>query len=236
MSEQSLDEFLAGLAATYNVPDRPIVTKKEKEEPSYVSAAGDVVILPSKAAPKKGVRKAKEVAKPKAAQVLPDNLPKMGIYSAEEFLNVLHNAGRRVNQDGKAFFDAREERNDQIRAIAGFCGYDPNRDFGEQDMMARQKAHSVKLKREGEIPEYKRTLVAPTIAGYVAGMPNHKGKQLQNLQARERAAVEEIARLSTMLQDESKNERDKAITQTLIRVEEERLKSIRTDISGLFQG
>jgi hypothetical protein len=83
-------------------------------------------------------------------------------------------------------------RDDLIKAIHAYCGYDVSRDFGSQDTAARAQASR---EASGKV-----IVVGPTreevkaanrsLTGYIHGMPLPAQKLLANLRAREQAAAE----------------------------------------------
>lgn len=96
--------------------------------------------------------------------------------------------------DAKGFIIAARKaktRNETIVAIASYCGYVQNGDFGSQEQAARAKAQR-EIRNEkvtGPSREEERA-AAKSAAGFVAGMPKPSQRILLNLQARERAAAE----------------------------------------------
>jgi hypothetical protein len=173
---------------------------------------------------------------------MPSNLPQPGSLSGEQFLLAIRDAGKRsieaTNEaTGEVYqrpiFDPTFEREDTIRAIAGYTGYDPFGNFGAQDLAARTKAE---LERRPVSPkEYKRCQVAPSIAGYVAGMPNETKKKIDNLIARERLAVDTRLQFEKVANDKSKPIADRQIAKTLAEVETERLSKIREELSEIVR-
>lgn len=114
-------------------------------------------------------------------------MPERNSLDAKGFLLAMRNAGKRSNDKGVMSVNAQEVRNDQIKAIHAYCGYDNRRDFGSQDMAARAKAQR-ELRGTPKVQE----TVAPSrsVAGYVAGMPQPSHRLLLDLQARERCTAE----------------------------------------------
>lgn len=114
-------------------------------------------------------------------------LPERNSLDAQGFLLAMRNAGKRPNDKGALVLHPNEVRNDQIKAIHAYCGYDNRRDFGSQDMAARAKAQR-ELRGSPKVQE----TVAPSrsVAGYVAGMPQPSHRILLDLQARERCLAE----------------------------------------------
>lgn len=124
-----------------------------------------------------------------------------------------------------------KDRNETIQAIAGFVGYDMTRDFGSQEQEARAIARrTLSPIVAGEDRKAQRVLAA-SVKGYIAGLPDHSAKSLSNLQARERLAVD------TMISHErdaaeAKTEQDRGVSLALAQVERERLVQIRKDLAG----
>jgi hypothetical protein len=136
--------------------------------------------------------------------------------------------------DAEGFFAAcrkARDRNETIQAIAGFVGYDATRDFGSQEQEARAIARrTLSPIVKGEDRKAQRVLAA-SVKGYIAGLPDHGAKSLSNLQARERLAVD------TMIQcekdaSEAKTEQDRGVALAMAQVERERLIQIRKDLAG----
>ncbi len=119
------------------------------------------------------------------------SLPERNTLDAKGFLQAMRDAGKRVSAEGKPVFQPNEVRNDQIKAIHAYCGYDNRLNFGSQDQAARAKAmrelRGVQV--TGPSREEQRN-AARSVAGFVAGMPKPSQRILLNLQARERAAAE----------------------------------------------
>ena len=255
--------ILATLAATYATNDTP---SANGTRPKVVSST---VVKPAKVAKVKAAKSAAtgEQAAPKnaAPAVLPPNLPMKGTYDGRAFLMVLRSAGMRSKEvknevtgevTQQQYHDPSLTREDTIKAIAGFVGYDAAGDFGEQDLAARAAAQR-ELKPVTP-QEYKRTLVAPTVAGYVAGMPNATAKLAVDLEARERLAADAMAAFEKVndapsfekaIRDHFTGEaasigalvgvvkadpsKASTIAGELAAIEQERIRQIRTDIRAL---
>ncbi len=115
------------------------------------------------------------------------SLPERNTLDANGFLQAVRNAGKRKTEEGKPFFDKSKERDDIIKAIHAYIGYDNRRDFGSQEQEARAKAQR-ELRGAPKVSE--ATAPSRSLGGYVAGMPQPAHRILLNLQARERAAAE----------------------------------------------
>lgn len=114
-----------------------------------------------------------------------------GKVDATAFLLSLREAGKRtkINHLGISVecFDPSEARNDTIKAIGAYCGYDFNGDFGTQETMARAQAmrerNGLDLSKGLTRQETRR--VQASAMGYVHGMPDGTKKTIENLLRRE---------------------------------------------------
>lgn len=128
-------------------------------------------------------------------------MPERNTLDAKGFLLACRDAGKRsfekVNEvTGEVVTivkrDEGKVREDLIKAIHAYIGYDTSRDFGSQDNEARAKANreaSGRVVTAGPTREEQRS-AARSMAGYVKGMPAPAAKLLANLRAREQAAAE----------------------------------------------
>lgn len=169
-------------------------------------------------------------------------MPDRGTLDAKGFLLAMRNAGKRISETGAPFVDQREVRNDQIKAIHAFfyefrkgvkvaIGYDPNRDFGSQDTAARMLAQR-ELRGAPKVSEV--TAPSRTMGGYVAGMPDMKGRKLLHLQGQEAMAAERMIDYMKDADDVRRSASERELSAALAKVEEERLSHIRTQISELL--
>lgn len=165
---------------------------------------------------------------PKMSVTIP--LPAKGEHTAKSFLRAMITAGQRCTVEGKVYTDPAHVRNDQIRAIAGYIGWDNSLDFGTQDSTARIQATS-ELHPMPATPAFRR--INNSIVGYVSGLPNETAKRLGDLQGRERLAVDTLAE-HVKLAKEATNDQDKGMHEALAQVEEERLVQIRKDLADLL--
>ena len=260
MSSPDLSAILAALAATYATNDSP-------------STNGTRPVVVTNTAPKTPKVKASkkkssgEQAAPKnsAPAVLPPNLPAKGTYDGRAFLMVLRGAGQRSKEvtnevTGEVSFQTYHDpslvREDTIKAIAGFVGYDAAGDFGEQDLAARAAAQREIKPIKSEA--FRRVLVSPTIAGFVSGKPNETAKLAVNLEARERLAADamsafekvkdaptfekairdhftgEPATIAPLMQAvKADPSLASKIASELAMIEQERIRQIRTDLRAL---
>jgi hypothetical protein len=128
-------------------------------------------------------------------------MPERNTLDAKGFLLACRDAGKRsfekVNEvTGEVHTivkrDEGKVREDIIKAIHAYVGYDTSRDFGSQDNEARAKANreaSGRVVVAGPTREEQRS-AARSMAGYVKGMPLPAQKLLANLRARGQAAAE----------------------------------------------
>jgi len=192
----ALDRLLAKKAVSY------IVTEEKAPKPSPAK--------PGKPA------KAAKVSTPSintGAVLAPSNnpdapvitgpvLPLKGTFDARRFI--------------LAFRDARDH-NQKIQAIAGFVGFEPRESYSANESRAmfqyRKESQGVTAGRD-------RTQRSAdlTVKGYVKGMPDALQGRIDNLKARERLVVEEIAAANKRAQDEtlSASERAEAEAERLV--------------------
>lgn len=172
--------ILSLIAASYVVKEEEIETLPREPKASKVK-------LPKMA---KASKEVKQADKPIASEVLPDHMIPKGTYDGEQFLLAIRDAGKR-RFEGRIVFDASFVREDTIRAIGGYLGFDPSRSFGAQELECRQAAQRERVAIKGA--RYSRTTIAPTTAGYVAGSYDNCAKRKSNLEAREQLVAAAIA-------------------------------------------
>ena len=84
-----------------------------------------------------------------------------------------------------------KDRDDQVKLIASFVGYDNTVLHGTQLDQARAKAHNMIRGVEAAKTEYKHG-ASPSLGGYVAGMSDEIEKRRKDLKAREVHATSEM--------------------------------------------
>ena len=134
--------------------------------------------------------------------------------------------------DAKGFILATRKaksRDEVIAAIAAFVGYDAKRDFGSQEMSAKLAAQRAMNPSPVVAAPFKRSII-PSTAGYVAGMPDHNRRTLNDLLGRERLAAETRDALVAKAKDHSLPMAERKLSVGLARVEQCRLDQIREDI------
>lgn len=143
-------------------------------------------------------------------------LPEKGTLDAKGFLL----ASRRA-----------KSRDESIAAIAAYIGYNQNESFGTNDSAARMQAKREMNPIAPAKEEYRRNGQSPSnsVVGYIAGVPNHRQRQLQDLLARERMAVEEMGSFEQKAK-EATSEAERNVWQGRAMLEKVRLQAIQKDI------
>src|SRR5208282_5631074 len=103
---------------------------------------------------------------------LPETRP-MCIESATMFIRELRSVGRRRTEHGMWHTDSREVRQDTIRAIASFVGYNLAQSFGAQDATARGLANRM-LSPHKVLGPSRQEVIASAVQGgtiVVYGLP-----------------------------------------------------------------
>lgn len=125
--------------------------------------------------------------------------------------------------DAKSFLVAMRKastRDEQVKLIHAYCGYDTRGDYGTQDMQARAKAQrelNPGKVDQGPTREEQRA-ASRSMVGYVQGMPDHQAAQLAALQAREAETAEAIIDLEKRMAATPALFHDKATTLELNRL------------------
>jgi hypothetical protein len=236
----SVNATLAWLAASYASNPLP-----EMAEPIVTVLPASAVKPKKEKKQKQSKRSADAAPATQKSAVLPNNLPVVGSLTATQFLLALRDAGKRSVEaknevTGEVYqrpiFDASLVREDTIRAIAGYVGYDAAGDYGTQDAMARTRAQSEIRGGVKPVAAHRRggASVAPTITGFISGMPDHLAKQRADLLARERLAVDTLANhLANVDNPDFVQEPGMPSPEALAEIERERLRVIRDDLAAL---
>ena len=146
-------------------------------------------------------------------------LPEAGSLSAQDFIVAMRRA---------------KNRDDQVRAIAGYVGYSTTELFGTQEMNARLSANRAITPHKTlnfTMPKEEHNAWR-SVAGTVAGMPDDSAKRLANLQAQERETTDERCKWIADYNNESLAWKDRITAKGLFDVAGERLESIRRDIAS----
>lgn len=172
-----------------------------------------------------------------AAKIKPGDVcvtvSKAGTITAQQFIENMRNAGRRVNDQGVIAFDATFYRTDQIDLIDSFVGYDHTRNFGSQLLMAElQAARETRKFQRADLPtRSEKRRINASLSGYVAGIPSAASK-VAKLLAFEQKAVEDMIELEcAALKAETELEQQKC--QAMAMLERERIANIRRDLDAM---
>ena len=163
-------------------------------------------------------------------------LPTAGTLEARGFVLAMRNAGRRINQAGFPYTDQTKVREDKIRSLAAFKGWDPMRPFGAQESDQLQKAHS-EIKNP---PRYsgptrqEQRRINRSLSGFQAGLPVPIKTVLDNLLAREVVAVEAMLEHEKIAGDfDNRSQAERELAVGMADFERNRLEAIRADIRRL---
>lgn len=152
---------------------------------------------------------------PRPAMVVVD-LPAKGSLDARAFLIAMRRA---------------TTRDQQIQAIAGYCGYDRHAEHGTQDLAARMAAQrDLRGVKAAPLPAHS---AAPSGKGYVHGMPDAIATKVGDLLGRERLSAEALSEHDTIAKDESVAMSERTYHAQLALVETGRLAQIRADLAAL---
>jgi hypothetical protein len=212
------DEVLALLAASYGksadqVVER-IVTRQENPKAKRVKGTSKLAMV--KAAAAQAALEARPTPRANQAPITVIALPPVGTYDARGFLIAMRRA---------------VSRDEQIAAIAGYVGFDRHGEFGAQDLAARMTAQrALNGCQAGTRPVHTSL---PSVAGYVAGMPDETAKRVANLKGRETLAAETMADHEKMASDDSVEATERSYHAQLAMVEGDRLRNIRQEIATL---
>lgn len=209
-SHDALGLLLAKMAASYNRPEPPPVMMAPK--------------APKVAKPKKGSGSL-HCAPPKVQHdTAPPTIaiPATGSLDGEGFVSAMLATYDKV--DGKKRIPTRDEK---IQAIAAYIGYDFGGCYGTQESAAYAKAKREKRSVSVNPAEpFKAKSVLPTMAGFIAGMPQEEAKKIGDLLGRERIYQDNLVDL-VKKQDEFKVDLSQEI-----RVEKARIAKIHADLAA----
>lgn len=163
-------------------------------------------------------------------------LPTAGTLEARGFVLAMRNAGRRTNEKGASFTDQSKVREDKIRAMAAFGGYDTTGNFGAQELDSLAKANR-EIKNP---PRYsgptrqEQRQINRGLSGFQAGLPVPIKTVLDNLLAREVVAVEAMLEHEKIAGDlDNRSQAERELAEGMADFERNRLEAIRADIRRL---
>jgi hypothetical protein len=222
---------VADLAANFESEERIVIRNQPKAQKE---SKGQKLVLLKRGRPSNA---SKEVAAPLTDKpAIPGlSLPEKGTLSALEFIKALLHAGKRISDTGTPYTDTTEVRNDSIKAIAGFIGWDPAQSFGSQEAIARMTAKRIisgkRLNGMSVAEERQHALSLPRRTP--DAVPDSKAKRLFDLQGRATKAADNMIAFTRDSQDLSRSEYNRNLSLGLAQVERERLDQINEDISTL---
>lgn len=190
----------------------------------------------SKKAPSLG-EKAKVVKARTGEAIFGMLLPDPGTLDAKSFMVAIRNAGKRPNAAGVKVFNALCVREDTIKAIAGYVGYDTRGSFAEQDHAARTKAqHELGTLKFGGKTRAEERAAYKSVSGYVAGICDQNAKRIAELQALEVALADSIIDNEKLADDTSKSESERDLHSGLAMLDRDRLAKVRQDLDMMNEG
>jgi hypothetical protein len=215
-----------------------LLTQHNSDLTSRESAKVEVVVVRNAEpkASKKSAKPSKNEAAPihDGPKVFGVTMPERNSLDAKGYLLAMRTAGKRVSDKGVPFTDPKEVRNDQIKAIHAFVGYDSHGNFGSQEMLATAKANrdlrGVQVVT-GPTREEQRA-ASRSAAGYVAGLPDHKARHLQNLLGQEALEAEAMIEHEKLAMDPSRPMADRLLSKGMVELQEEKLRHIRAAIAA----
>lgn len=126
------------------------------------------------------------------------------------------------------------DRQEKIQAIHAYCGYNFAENFGDQESSAIAKAkREIRPLIVNPNEPFKARTIAPSVAGFIAGMPDDLNKKIGHLLARERLSSDILVDQQKIADDTSRDSTERAIAAGMVAVEKERIKEIRAEIANL---
>ncbi len=215
-------DLLAKLSATYDTP----------------SVKEGTVVLPGTKAPKAPKAKKEKINKGKpmvgsvaeqeanapTAEAKPGptiDLPPVGSIDAPGFMMAMRRA---------------TDQPQKVKVIHGYCGYLMGQPYGPQESAAYDKARKeLKPIKVDPSEPFKATIrpIDPSVAGFIAGMPDGHQKKLADLLAREKTTAEAIGEFQVKCDNKELPGEVREEARMLMQLETGRLFQIRQDIANL---
>lgn len=156
-----------------------------------------------------------------------------GTLTPREFLTAALNAGKRKNDYGVFYTNPKEIRDDMVKAISAFIGYDMAGNFGAQELAARTVANNLltnkKIMPGSKEEDYQINNARRALPDATA--PKAFLKEATNLRAREVMSIDEMLSHSMAALNPENNRR--VLSQGLSAVEAERAKAIQDEMALL---
>jgi len=210
-------EVLALLAASYGRKDPEAVVSRivTRNAPKAAKASKLAAVKAAKVEADEVESKESGSNDPRPPMVIIE-LPAVGTLDARAFLIAMRRA---------------TTRDEQIKAIAGYCGYDRHSDHGSQDLSSRMKAQrELRGIKAAPLPIHS---AAPSGKGYVHGMPDAMATKVQDLLGRERLSAEALADNERTAADAEVDTATRHYHAQLALVETARLVQIRADLASM---
>ena len=186
------------------------------------------VIIPGTEETIASLPKVRELSNEEPKKVIPVVVIPVGSIDAKGFFDALKSAGKRPNAKGVPMFtNIATQRQDERDAVQAYIGWNSRLPHGTNLDKARTQANSELRSYVGK--EYSRSS-KPTIAGYVAGMPNETRKRVENLQGRLNKAIDDFSQYEAISKDESQPRGTRQHNMGLAAVERDRIRSINNDL------
>jgi len=180
MSTKRIDNAIAFALANYAAMAAEAKAKEESEKGNdrVINLSGD---KPAKVRKAKAAKEEKKAAEPAPEKVLDAETSRI-------FLLAIKAAGMRPNEYNVLTRDFTKIKEDEKAALKQYCGYFAV-PHGIQLDNASRRAKMLVNPSLGQ----DRKRVDNTVRGFVAGLPDHNQKQIQDLLARERIALSEMS-------------------------------------------
>jgi hypothetical protein len=218
-----MNVVLALMVNSYETPEAKAAAHKKVMEASMASA----VLQPKVAKVKVPKVKAPKIQDPKDPKFGKEETPIVPVEPGASAALIGDN-------DAEAFlknYRAGKNREEYIKAINQYVGYDTAKNFGEQEYRAVSAARLATAKKV-ENPIVVHSRIDAAVTGFIAGMPDHRKKDKQNLLARELAAVDAMRECEKLASDKSLSESERAVQRGFAKVEQERIVQIRKDLKA----
>lgn len=214
-----------------------LLLQHEQEQAALASNVKTVTVTrslnPTPTAPKKQPKA--KVAISEATRTHMNGLPAKGTLDAAGFMAAIKAAGRRFNDKGFPYTDHGQVREDTIKAIAAYIGYDPRGNFGAQDIAARAQAQKeLGANKVKAFPEGKALRNAShSLGGYVSGIPDTQAKAIAHKRAQAENCLQAIIQHDSAALDMTRSEAERRLSEGLAQLEREKLTHIHTDLRAM---
>jgi hypothetical protein len=223
----------------------------EQDKQTLITVIRNMPLEPKKVK-KPSEPKAKATAKPTGERVYGLSLPEQGTLDAAGFIKAIQNAGKRPFKtralDGSDLTVIKVEqsqvRNDSIKAIVAYIGYDTRGSFGEQEQKARSQA-SIALgyrKTNGQTrtearQSFQHNLnTGKSVVSADPGLNDHNAKVRTHLQAQETQLVGNIIDLEKVVENPRLSLAEREMALELCELNRARLEHIKSQLVAIANG